>query len=62
MFLTFAKESRPFHIEVCMYIVLGNAFSLVLHQPFFLLLLLFGYYFDVEKFDATTLVYSSFFC
>jgi hypothetical protein len=37
LFLPFAKESRPFHIEVCMYIVLGNDFSLVLHQPFFLL-------------------------
>jgi hypothetical protein len=55
LFLPFAKESRPFHIEVCMYIVLGNVFSLVLHQPFFFASFCFWYNFDVEKFDATTL-------
>jgi hypothetical protein len=41
LFIPFAKKSRPFHIEVCMYIVLGNAFSLLLHQPF-ISLLFFG--------------------
>jgi len=54
LFLPFAKASRPFHIEVCMYIVLRNAFSPVLHQPFFFFLN-FWCNFDVEKFDATTL-------